>query len=120
MKEARGMVVSARMSKAVVVRIERLVQDPVYKKYITKRTKVKARDEIGCREGDVVAIVPTRPLSKDIRWRVVRVLGRKALPEAEIDTAAGKPARADVGASVTPPAKAARTPAGGGEAGQAS
>jgi hypothetical protein len=48
---------------------------------------------MGCHEGDVVAIVPTRPMSKDIRWRVVRVLGRKALPEGEIDTAAGKPAR---------------------------
>jgi len=119
MKEARGMVISAKMMKAVVVRIERLVQDPIYKKYVTKRTKVKARDEMGCHEGDVVAIMPTRPLSKDIRWRVIRVLGRKALPEAEIDTAAGKQVRADAGVAVTP-ATPARPPATGGEGGQAS
>jgi small subunit ribosomal protein S17 len=119
MKEARGMVISAKMKKAVVVRIERLVQDPVYKKYVTKRTKIKARDEIGCREGDVVAIVPTRPLSKDIRWRVVRVLGRKALPEAEIDTAAGKQPRPAEPAPAVPAAGDAPV-AGAREAGKAS
>jgi len=88
MKEARGMVVSAKMKKTVVVRIERLVQHPKFKKYVVQRTKLKARDEIGCHEGDVVDLVSTRPISKDVHWRVIRVVGRKAQPEAAVEVAA--------------------------------
>jgi len=87
MKEARGMVVSAKMKKTVVVRIERLVQHPKFKKYIVQRTKVKVRDEIGCHEGDVVDIASTRPISKDVHWRVIRVVGQKAQPEAAVEVA---------------------------------
>lgn len=79
MNLSEGIVIRAKMTKAVVVRIERLVQHERYKKYILLRTKVKARDELKCREGDVVAVAPTRPQSRDIRWRVVKILGRKAL-----------------------------------------
>jgi small subunit ribosomal protein S17 len=84
-----GIVVKAKMMKAVVVRVERLVQHERYKKYVLRRTKVKASDELKCREGDVVAIVPTRPQSRDIRWRVIKILGRRSLggePE-EVPTA---------------------------------
>lgn len=83
MKEQRGVVVSAKMSRAVVVRMEQLVQHPVYKKYLVKRTNVKARDELKCHEGDVVALAETRPQSAGIHWRVVRVLGRRALSAGE-------------------------------------
>ena len=83
MKQQQGVVVSAKMTKAVVVRMEQLVQHDVYKKYIVKRTKVKARDELKCREGDVVALAETRPFSSGIRWRVVRVIGRRALSAGE-------------------------------------
>jgi small subunit ribosomal protein S17 len=88
-KVTEGVVVKAGMTKAVVVRVERLVQHKQYKKYILRRTKMKARDELKCREGDVVAIVPTRPQSRDIRWRIVKILGRRSLsgePE-EVPTA---------------------------------
>jgi len=85
MKEARGMVVSAKMKKTVVVRIERLVQHPKFKKYVVQRTKLKARDEIGCHAGDVVDIASTRPISKDVHWRVIRVVGKKAQPEAAVE-----------------------------------
>ena len=88
MKEARGMVVSAKMTKTVVVRIERLVQHPKFKKYIVQRTKLKARDEIGCHEGDIVDLSSTRPISKDVHWRVVRVVGQKAKPEAAVEVSA--------------------------------
>lgn len=82
MNTAQGVVVSAKMQKTVVVRTERLVQHARYKKYIRQRTRMMAHDELGCKEGDVVDIRLTRPLSKQVRWRVVRIVGRKALPEA--------------------------------------
>jgi small subunit ribosomal protein S17 len=77
MTVVRGTVISARMTKAVVVRLERMVQHPEYGKYLRQRSRVKARDLLGCREGDVVELASTRPLSRDIRWRVVRVVGRR-------------------------------------------
>ncbi len=79
MNLTQGIVIRAKMAKAVVVRIEKLVQHERYKKYVLLRTKVKARDELKCREGDVVAVAATRPLSSGIRWRVVKILGRKSL-----------------------------------------
>jgi small subunit ribosomal protein S17 len=103
MKGVQGVVISAKMTKAVVVRLERLVQDPRYKKYVLQRTKVKARDELGCHAGDVVALEETRPLSRDIRWRVIRVLGRRALGTGE------EVSLEAVGKKAVPAAKAAAT-----------
>lgn len=72
-----GTVVSDRMDKTVVVRVERLVPHPVYKKYVKRRTTYKAHDERNeFRLGDRVEIVETRPLSKDKRWRVHRLIER--------------------------------------------
>jgi small subunit ribosomal protein S17 len=85
MKNGKGVVISARMKKTVVVQMERLVQHPRYKKYIMMRTRVKARDEMGVREGDVVEIVPTRPISKEVRWRVLRIVGRRLAPDAPVE-----------------------------------
>jgi len=74
-KVQQGTVVSDKMDKTVVVQIERLVQHPVYKKYIRLRQRYKAHDaDNRCRIGDVVSIVETRPLSRDKRWRVQAVL----------------------------------------------
>lgn len=76
-KERQGMVLSNRMQKTVVVSVERTVRHPKYQKYLKRRTKVKAHDEKGeCQVGDRVVIVETRPLSRDKRWRVSRVLER--------------------------------------------
>jgi small subunit ribosomal protein S17 len=78
-KTLTGVVASDKMDKTIVVRVNRLVRHPVYKKYIRKRTKVKAHDERNeCHLGDKVLLIETRPLSKDKRWRVKEVLERAA------------------------------------------
>jgi small subunit ribosomal protein S17 len=79
-KNKVGTVVSDRMDKTVVVRVERLVPHPVYQKYVKRRTTYKAHDEKNeYRIGDRVEIVETRPLSKEKRWRVVRLIERPAV-----------------------------------------
>jgi small subunit ribosomal protein S17 len=76
--EKVGIVTSDKMQKTVVVRVDRLVKHPVYKRYVRKRSKFMAHNEIeGVSTGDQVRIVETRPLSAHKRWRVVEVL-RKA------------------------------------------
>jgi small subunit ribosomal protein S17 len=76
-KERSGLVVSARMQKTVVVSIERRVMHPRFKKVLKRRTKVKAHDESSqCHVGDRVLIVECRPLSRDKRWRVSKVIER--------------------------------------------
>jgi len=78
-KTLTGVVTSDKMDKTVAVIVNRLVLHPVYKKYIRKRTKVKAHDEKNeCHVGDKVLLIETRPLSKEKRWRVKEVLGRAA------------------------------------------
>ena len=72
-----GIVVSDRMDKTVVVRVETLRRHPLYKKTIRHIKKVKAHDEENaCRVGDKVLIMETRPLSREKRWRVVQILER--------------------------------------------
>jgi len=76
-KERSGVVVSDRMQKTVIVSVERTVMHPKYKKYLKRRTRVKAHDENNqCRVGDRVVIAESRPLSRDKRWRVSKVLER--------------------------------------------
>ena len=66
-----GTVVSNKMDKTVVVRVERLVQDSRYKKYIRTYSRFLAHDEAnGCSVGDTVKIIEHRPLSKRKRWMV--------------------------------------------------
>ena len=72
-----GTVVSDKMDKTVVVRVERLVQDPRYKKYVRRYTKFMAHDESnGCSIGDRVRIIEHRPLSKYKRWKVQSTLAK--------------------------------------------
>ena len=78
-KTLTGMVISDKMDKTVVIRVERRVLHPRYKKYVRRRKKYKAHDpENRCKTGDVVEIIESRPLSKDKRWRVVRTLVKAA------------------------------------------
>src|SRR5660398_177418 len=78
-KKKVGTVVSDKMDKTVVVRVERLVPHDVYKKYVRRRVTFKAHDEKNeFRVGDRVEIVETRPISKDKRWRVARLIERHA------------------------------------------
>jgi small subunit ribosomal protein S17 len=73
-QEKVGLVTSDKMTKTVVVRTERLVRHPKYKRYIRRRTKFMAHDELGAKTGDIVRIVETRPLSARKRWRVVEIV----------------------------------------------
>ncbi|MBK9162557.1 MAG: 30S ribosomal protein S17 [Acidobacteria bacterium] len=72
--EKIGVVSSDKMTKTVVVRVDRLVKHPIYRKYIRKRKKFMAHDDFGARIGDKVRIVETRPLSARKRWRVVEII----------------------------------------------
>lgn len=75
-----GVVVSDKMHKTVVVMVERLVRHEAFGKMIRRRTKVKAHDEDNrCGIGDKVAIVETRPLSKEKHWRILEVLEKAAV-----------------------------------------
>ena len=70
-----GMVVSDKMDKTVVIAIEDNVKHPVYGKIIKRTLKVHAHDENNeCGVGDKVEIMETRPLSKNKRWRLVRII----------------------------------------------
>jgi small subunit ribosomal protein S17 len=74
-KVRRGYVVSDKMDKTVVVELEDRTTHPLYGKVMTKKKKVKAHDENNeIREGDLVRIMETRPLSATKRWRVVEVI----------------------------------------------
>ena len=76
-QEKVGLVTSDKMTKTVVVRVERQVKHPKYKRYIRKRSKFMAHDEVGARIGDTVRIIETRPMSARKRWRVIEIV-RKA------------------------------------------
>ena len=70
-----GEVLSQKMDKTVVVQVKRQVKHPLYKKYVTRRKKYKVHDERNeCSMGDKVLIRESRPISKEKRWRVSRVL----------------------------------------------
>jgi small subunit ribosomal protein S17 len=87
-KERMGLVVSDRMHKTVIVSVERTVMHPKYKKYLRRRTKVKAHDESNqSHVGDRVMIVECRPLSRDKRWRVSRILERAKTMAADASEA---------------------------------
>ena len=72
MNKLQGTVVSDKMEKTVVVKVERIKEHPRYKKRYKVHKNYKAHDEKGeYKEGDVVIIEETRPISKDKRWRVI-------------------------------------------------
>jgi len=69
-----GVVVSDKMDKTVVVRVDRLIKHPVYNKYIKRSVKYKVHDENNsCKIGDRVQIIECRPLSKDKRWNLKQI-----------------------------------------------
>ena len=71
----QGVVISNKMDKSIVVMIERRIKHPMYGKYITRSTKLKAHDEANvCNEGDVVTIREVAPISKSKNWTLVDVL----------------------------------------------
>jgi small subunit ribosomal protein S17 len=85
-----GVVTSNKMTRTVVVEISRTFRHPLYHKVVHTSKRVKAHDELGCKIGDNVQIVETRPLSHDKRWVVEKVLtsqGEKAMPVALLEEA---------------------------------
>lgn len=76
-KTLTGFVVSNKMDKTIAVRIERTVRHPLYGKYIRRSTKLLAHDENNeCKEGDVVIIESSRPISKRKSWRLQKIVAR--------------------------------------------
>jgi small subunit ribosomal protein S17 len=72
-----GVVVSDKMDKTVLVRIDRRVRHSLYKKTVARANKLAAHDEHNdAHVGDLVRVVETRPLSKSKRWRVVEIVER--------------------------------------------
>jgi small subunit ribosomal protein S17 len=90
------------MNKTAVVQVERTFQHPFYKKVVRTTQKFKAHDEKNeCAIGDLVEIMETRPVSRDKKWRIVKILGKakvsfhelpkkreKKIEEERVDTAA--------------------------------
>jgi small subunit ribosomal protein S17 len=73
----QGRVVSDKMDKSIVVLIERRVKHPMYGKFLSRSTKIHAHDETNqCKEGDVVTIRQTRPISKTKSWTLSEVVTR--------------------------------------------
>jgi small subunit ribosomal protein S17 len=76
-RQLSGRVVSDKMEKTVTVLIERRVTHPLYGKVITRSKKYHAHDETNdCKEGDLVVIEESRPISRTKSWRVVEVVER--------------------------------------------
>ena len=71
-KVRQGVVVSDAMDKTVVVKVERRVMHPIYKKFIRRSKKYHAHDEANrCKVGDIVRICECRPVSKTVSWEVL-------------------------------------------------
>ena len=75
-RRLKGVVISAKMQKTVIVQVNRSHRHPVYGKVLRKNKKYLAHDEIGSQPGDKVVIVESRPLSKRKRWLVRKVIER--------------------------------------------
>ena len=73
-----GAVVSDKMQKTVVVRVDRLVRHTKYRRYVRRTSKFMAHDEMGATIGDKVRIVETRPMSARKRWRVIEIVQKAA------------------------------------------
>ncbi len=73
-----GIVTSDKMTKTVTVQVDRRVMHTKYRRYVKRRKKLMAHDELGAAIGDKVRISQTRPLSARKRWRVVEIVHKAA------------------------------------------
>ncbi len=73
-----GSVVSDKMQRTVIVRVDRLVRHTKYRRYVRRTSKFMAHDELGATIGDKVRIVETRPMSARKRWRVIEIVQKAA------------------------------------------
>lgn len=70
MKILKGMVISTKMNKTAVVRVDRQWKHPLYQKAVKRSKKYLVHNEGSVKEGDMVTIVETKPMSKMKRWRI--------------------------------------------------
>jgi len=76
-KIAVGTVISNKMQKTIVVKVDRRVIDPLYKKYVTRSRHFKAHDEKNdAKMGDIVSVIECRPMSRDKRWALQKIVRR--------------------------------------------
>ncbi len=115
-----GTVVSNKMDKTVVVRIDRYKRHRLYGKTLRETRRYKAHDEKNeCHLGDIVRISETRPLSREKRWRVVEIITRGDVAEVaprEIGAHIIEETRAAAAAESAARAAAPEAPAGAGDA----
>ena len=76
--EKVGIVASDKMTNTIVVRVDRLIKHPKYRRYVRRTSKFMAHNELDATTGDKVRIVETRPLSARKRWRVVEIVQKAA------------------------------------------
>ena len=105
-----GTVIGTTMAKTVVVRVDRTVRHPLYKKVVHRSQKFLAHDERGCQKGDRVQIVESRPISRRKRWVVENVLAHDRRIHDVVETKV----EIETEKKPQPQAEAAET-AGGGE-----
>lgn len=74
MKQLIGTVVSSRLPKTAIIKVDSLWQHPLYKKRVKRSKKYAVHDEIGLKEGQLVKIIETRPASKTKKWKVLEVI----------------------------------------------
>lgn len=88
-----GIVVKDKMNKTIVVEVEKFLKHPKYHKFIKRKMKYKAHDELNaCKIGDEVMIIEVRPVSKDKRWMVKEIIKKEELSvgEKEVGNDTGK------------------------------
>jgi len=79
-KEKIGIVVSTKMNKTIVVKVENRYSHPIYSKTMVKTRKYLVHDDIGtCNVGDQVLVQECRPLSKRKRWKLVKIISKTSL-----------------------------------------
>ena len=74
-KQREGIVTSNKMDKTITVEVQRRVKHPIYGKFVKKSSKRTAHDEQNqCDIGDLVRVMETRPISKNKRWRLTKIV----------------------------------------------
>jgi small subunit ribosomal protein S17 len=88
-RRLKGVVLSNKMQKTVIVEISRTFRHPLYQKVIHTVSKMKAHDEMNCQVGDSVQIIESKPISRTKRWTVEKIISRQeAREEIPVDTSA--------------------------------
>lgn len=80
-REIEGVVMSNKMQKTVTIRTTQSFRHPLYGKVVESQHKLVAHDELGCKVGDLVRVIESRPLSKTKRWVVTAIITSKVKEE---------------------------------------